>query len=209
MKKKYEDIGKRLRVIRGNVPQNQFAPLLKTTLRAYQYYEQGEQKAPFPVLVSAAEIGKTSVDWILTGKEPGVRERAASLEFLEVERVPVFSLVGAGNPQELWESEPIDYIFIPKTKFKPGISALRIAGTSMEPTLKDGASVFVDKNVLDLLEGRIYIIYLKDNGIVLKRIFRGPGIYILKSDNPIFPDVVVTPDQIDIQGRVVGVYQEL
>ncbi len=175
--------------------------------------ENGERSPAKPLLELICEKFNINMDWLLREEgpksKPGVREKEASLEFLEVERVPVYSLVGAGNPKDLWESEPIDFIFIQKRQYKPGMSALRIAGQSMEPTLRDGASVFVDKSQADLFEGRIYIIYLKDNGIVLKRIFRGPGMFILKSDNPTFPDITVRPDEIDIQGRVVGVYQEL
>lgn len=203
-------VGMRLREIRGATPQKVFAERLGVPLRTYIRYENGERNPPSDVLTRAAEIGNTTVDWILSGKDIA-REAAQALEEqrIGIVMIPVRAMAGAGTPKDLFEAEPVEYIPVPKDSYRVDMSALVVSGQSMEPVLRDGARALTDPHDLDLIDGKIYVVYIKDNGIVLKRLYRGAGIIILKSDNPATPEITVKPEDIVVQGRVIGVSQEL
>jgi transcriptional regulator with XRE-family HTH domain len=101
MENKYAEIGQRLKFIRGEAKQPDFAKALKVSLHSYVNYEKGYQMPPGDVLTKAAEFGKTTVDWILTGQErPGekkgtfVAEDSAEYEFLKIVRAMPKSKMG-------------------------------------------------------------------------------------------------------------------
>ena len=202
MEKKYTDVGERLKIIRGKENQDEFSRKLDISKAALQNYEAGLRLPPGKVLQKVADIGHTTADWVLTGL--GLEK---AREFIKT--IPLLALAGAGTPKELFEAEAIGFVAIPEWKFKPSLTALKVAGESMAPTIKDGAEVVVDRAVGELVDGRIYVVYIRDNGLVIKRLYKGPGVIILRSDNPASPELVCRPEEIEIQGRIVGVYQDI
>lgn len=81
---------------------------------------------------------------------------------------------------------------------------IRISGRSMEPTVEDGAIVWVHKT-LDMPNGTVGVFMLNDSA-VCKRYFKEPdGAVRLESDNPEFGPVPVTEfDTFVPVGKVVG-----
>jgi transcriptional regulator with XRE-family HTH domain len=79
--KRYVDIGqgRRIKEIRGSVSQPAFAARLGVSLQGYLNYEYGKRVPPDPVLAKLSEMSGRSVEWILTGVEPGTvpADRAA------------------------------------------------------------------------------------------------------------------------------------
>lgn len=65
MKKKYSDIGNRLKILRGNVTQANFAAKHHKTTRTYQYYESGERKPDLSFVKEIAKEYGKSIDWIM------------------------------------------------------------------------------------------------------------------------------------------------
>lgn len=168
---------------------------------------RARKSVPYDLIVSICEKENLDLDWILAGKEP-LSEIPGSF-VPEFEPVPVYSLAGAGTPKELFSGQPLFFIPVVKQMFKRGMNALIVAGQSKEPSIMDGAFALVIPGPQEVIDGKVYVVYLRDNGIVLKRLFRGAGKIILRSDNPTFPDIDVDPRDIEIQGRVFGVSQEL
>jgi len=65
--RKYIQIGERLKELRGDLSQEEFAKEIGVSHKGYQRYESGE-RVPHPhVLSKIAEKFDTTVDWILTG----------------------------------------------------------------------------------------------------------------------------------------------
>ncbi|MFY9268533.1 MAG: helix-turn-helix transcriptional regulator [Candidatus Manganitrophaceae bacterium] len=63
-----EKVGERIRLVRGNRTQTEFAKALGVKKQNYiSRYERGRIPAP-DLLVRIAEMGKVSIDWLLTGK---------------------------------------------------------------------------------------------------------------------------------------------
>ncbi len=66
-----QKVGERIRAVRGGETQVDFAQTLGVKKQNYiSRYERGRIPSP-ELLVRIAEIGRVSVDWLLTGKKGG------------------------------------------------------------------------------------------------------------------------------------------
>ncbi len=67
----YNDIGERIRRIRGSLTQQGFADILNVKHPQYNRYEKGRVKPSHNVLEKIAGYGNVTIDWILFGSERG------------------------------------------------------------------------------------------------------------------------------------------
>ncbi|HTN13549.1 MAG TPA: S24 family peptidase [Sphingomonadaceae bacterium] len=82
------------------------------------------------------------------------------------------------------------------------LSAIAVAGDSMEPVLRGGDEILVDRTPRPLREG-IHVVRLGDT-LHVKRIQAArPGMLSLISANPAYPPVEVPLAEVDVIGRVV------
>jgi transcriptional regulator with XRE-family HTH domain len=65
MGKKYLELGKKLKILRGKRTQTDVAVDIGTTLRAYQYYEAGEREPDSKILQKISALYGKSIDWLL------------------------------------------------------------------------------------------------------------------------------------------------
>lgn len=88
---------------------------------------------------------------------------------------------------------------------------IRVEGDSMEPTLQEGDTVLINKNVNSIgAGGGIFAINWKEM-ILVKRLQMNPQTdeVIIKSDNPNYDSIVVKPNEIEIEGKVIWYGREL
>ena len=82
------------------------------------------------------------------------------------------------------------------------LSAIAVAGDSMEPTLRDGDEILVDRSPRPLRDG-IHVVRVGD-GLLVKRVDLGrPGRVGLISDNPAYRPIDLGRDDVAVIGRVV------
>lgn len=82
------------------------------------------------------------------------------------------------------------------------LSAIVVAGDSMEPTLRDGDEILVDRSPRPLRDG-IHVVRV-DDALLVKRIDTGrPGVMALISDNPSYRPLELPPTDVKVIGRVV------
>ena len=128
-------------------------------------------------------------------------KRAHGVTEIEVFDQP--AAAGLGNPVDIppshTEQYPSDYV-PPKTNF-----GVRISGTSMEPKIPDGATVFVQATpVLDNGEIGIFVL---DGKSYCKRLKKDEETVRLHSINPKFEDIDIPPfSELRTLGRVLGGY---
>lgn len=95
--------------------------------------------------------------------------------------------------------------FVSRTHISEQHSVLMdVIGDSMQPLIQDGDTILIDQTDKDIQEGKIYVVTLGEE-LRVKRIFLGINGLILRSENSIYPDIVVTAADMDslvIQGRV-------
>jgi len=79
----YKEIGRRLKALRGDLSQGEFARGVGVVQQQYGRYEKGRRRPPIDILARVATKTGASIDWILTGQKP----RMDGLpETLDVER---------------------------------------------------------------------------------------------------------------------------
>ncbi|WP_277667397.1 S24 family peptidase [Novosphingobium lindaniclasticum] len=82
------------------------------------------------------------------------------------------------------------------------LSAIVVSGDSMEPVLRDGDEILVDRDWRPLRDG-IHVVRL-DNTVLVKRLEAGrAGRIALLSDNPVYRPIECGLDEIEVIGRVV------
>jgi phage repressor protein C with HTH and peptisase S24 domain len=218
MGKKYLEIGKRLRLLRGKKTQIQFAADIGTTLRAYQHYEYGEREPDSNILKEvSAKYGK-SIDWILKGEneEKNNQYPIGDQEKDEFVNIPRFSdRISAGGGLVPINNIDIKVAFRRDWIFKKGdptqMSLISVSGDSMYPTLMAGDLVLINHgyNYLDP-QGGLYAIALGDL-ILIKRlqILYPSGKVRIISDNEKYDSFDLSQEEVKINGRVIWFGREL
>ena len=87
---------------------------------------------------------------------------------------------------------------------KEGCFTIRVKGNSMEPRIRDGDIILVDRNRFPA-SGNIVVAVFNGESMV-KRLYRRKGVVKLRSDNPEHDDIEVGPeDDLRIGGEVVKI----
>jgi hypothetical protein len=82
------------------------------------------------------------------------------------------------------------------------LTAILVTGDSMEPTLRDGDEILVDRSARGLRDG-VYVVRVGD-GLLVKRLDLGqPGHIVLISDNQVYRPFQLAHDDLEVIGRVV------
>lgn len=82
------------------------------------------------------------------------------------------------------------------------LSAIVVTGDSMEPTLRDGDEILVDRAQRPLRDG-VHVVRV-DDALLVKRIDTSrPGVLALISDNPSYRLLELPPPDVQVIGRVV------
>jgi len=144
----------------------------------------------------------------LGGREENSHDSAGMKrgEWVEVPRLPLDASAGPGA----WAADerPFDTFrfssrWLREQGFDPGLlSAIAVAGDSMEPLLRDGDEILVDLTPRPLRDG-VYVVRLGEV-LQVKRLQAGPpGRITLISANPAYPPMEVALEEVDVIGRVV------
>ncbi len=82
------------------------------------------------------------------------------------------------------------------------LSAIAVAGDSMEPTLRDGDEILIDRSPRPVRDG-IHVVRVED-AVLVKRLDTGrPGTIALLSDNPAYRALELLAGEVQLIGRVV------
>lgn len=85
---------------------------------------------------------------------------------------------------------------------RANLSAVSVIGDSMEPTLRDGDEILVDRTPAPMRNG-IHVVRLDDT-LYVKRLDTGrPGRLAVISDNPAYPALDLPREDVAVIGRVV------
>lgn len=181
--------------------------------RAQVYrYLKNETDPPVSFLTAIKnEFEWVNIDWLVTGEGNFiVAETQPQYDQERNIEVKVYALAGAGQPNELVETESVAEIVIPRDFYKPSIVPVKIRGRSMEDTIMDGAIVGVDRDDTWVISGEVYAVWIPYEGAVVKRLYLDTEKITCRSDNSKFADFVVPLDRAGehfIQGRVKWVIQ--
>jgi repressor LexA len=130
--------------------------------------------------------------------------------------VPLLGTIAAGKPipvpsAETWTTHPEETIELP-SELTGGkqVYALRVKGKSMiDAFIDDGDIVLIDP-VVSAINGDMVAAWLKDEKeVTLKRFYLQAGKVILKPENQTMAPITQSPENVEVQGKVVGVIRRL
>ena len=131
--------------------------------------------------------------------------------------VPLLGTIAAGQPipvpaADAWVSAPEEILELPSylSSAMEKTYALRVKGNSMVDALIGDGDIVLMQQANTAEDGEMIAAWLKGEGeVTLKKIYREPGRIRLQPANEQMAPIYVDPDDIEIQGRVVGVIRKL
>ncbi len=131
--------------------------------------------------------------------------RSPAEEFLAVPRLPLDASAGPGavGPEEIsFDSFRFSRRWLRETGLEGAeLSAIRVEGDSMEPVLRSGDEIFVDRNKR-AGEG-IFVVRIGDALHVKQVRASAPGTIVLVSSNPAYAPLELPREEVEVIGRVV------
>jgi repressor LexA len=132
-------------------------------------------------------------------------------------QVPVIGYIAAGEPiptptADTWSSVPVETLELPQelTRGKEKVYALRVKGTSMIDALINEGDLVLMQQVNTADDGDTVAVWLEaEREATLKRLYREKGHLRLQPANPQMQPIYTSPDNVDIQGKVICIIRQL
>ena len=139
--------------------------------------------------------------------------KARTLQLVDsfMEGIPIMGSIAAGGLIEAFSDvqEKLDITEVLKTK---GVFALTVNGDSMiDACISDGDMVLIEpiKDPFALRNGMIVSALVPGLGTTLKYFVRKGNQIILEAANPAYEPIVLNPEQIQIQGKLLAVWRKI
>ncbi|DAB30691.1 MAG TPA: LexA family transcriptional repressor [Sulfurimonas sp. UBA12504] len=163
---------------------------------------------PYPEIMIFLAKRKISINWFFFNQLPeSLIEATSDYIILKYQKSIIASAGGGAINCEIdltslvVDKQLLDYI---NSSYKY-TEVLQVFGDSMEPDIKDGSLVFVDKNQVNINRPGVYVIHTPD-GLHVKRI-KAQGIHhYMSSINEQYTDVKL--DEFQVIGEVKGLFQK-
>jgi repressor LexA len=131
-------------------------------------------------------------------------------------RIPLLGTIAAGEPipvpsSDTWETEALETLELTDeiTQGKD-VFALKVKGLSMIDALINDGDIVLLQTTHSVNDGDMVAAWLKEEQeVTLKKIYREKAHIRLQPANSQMEPIIVNPDNIDVQGKVVGVIRKL
>ncbi len=132
--------------------------------------------------------------------------------------VPIIGVIAAGQPipvpdDDIWDStaasETVE-LTSGLTRGREGIYALKVKGSSMMDALINDGDMVLMQHVSVVENGEMAAVWLKsEREVTLKKFYAEPGRIRLQPANSQMKPIYASPDNIEVQGRVIAVIRQL
>jgi repressor LexA len=131
-------------------------------------------------------------------------------------QIPILGTIAAGTPipvpnSDNWSGQATETLELPQDMVgnKP-VFALRVKGQSMIDALIDDGDIVLMESADTAVNGEMVAVWLKDREeVTLKRIFIDSDKVLLKPANQTMKPIKQSLDNVEIQGKVIGVIRKL
>jgi len=183
------------------IPQTTFATMKK------------RNSIPFKEILEFCANKKLSINWLFFDQaiEMLAEETDKFFQVHYFQDVRASAGGGAFNFDENYEVLSIDRTIMGNivSSTNEALEAINVDGESMEPTLQDGSIVFIDRDQTNINKDGIFVASTTA-GLFIKRIRqRADGMIELISDNKAYSPEIITSEEIQIVGKVVGNIESL
>ncbi len=212
-------IGKRLKEVRGDTIQKDFAAKIGVSLGAVQKWEYSDTPPGGEALRKIYEIFGININWLLSGdgpkhKQDVMDEKKPDESYFDMVPMAVARLNAGGGSVVISEGFKESYAFRKEwvSRIATGrkkIFLMQVEGDSMQPTIYEGDTVMIDQGRTDIRTGRIYAIGVGDT-IMVKRLELLPDTTIkIRSDNQAYDPYITDASNIRVIGQVIWFAREL
>jgi repressor LexA len=134
-----------------------------------------------------------------------------------VSRVPLMGTIAAGRPMpvptpDTWTTTPEETLQLTEevTKGKKDVYALRVKGTSLIDAFVDDGDIVLIQPTSTVEDGELAAVWLKtEQEVTLKKVYRETGRIRLQPANKDMEPMYFKPEEVEIQGKVIGVLRKL
>ena len=130
--------------------------------------------------------------------------------------VPILGTIAAGSPipvpnSDNWSNQSVDTLELPQDMVgKKPVFALKVKGQSMIDALIDDGDIVLMEAADSAANGEMVAVWLKDREeVTLKRFFADKDKVILQPANQTMKPIEQRADNVEIQGKVIGVIRKL
>ncbi|MDD5287939.1 MAG: transcriptional repressor LexA [Dehalococcoidales bacterium] len=130
--------------------------------------------------------------------------------------VPLLGTIAAGEPipvpnSDTWTNQAAETLEIPQDMVgNKQVYALKVKGQSMIDALIDDGDIVLMEQADSAENGEMVAVWLKDRQeVTLKRIYVETDSVLLKPANQYLKPIQQNPDNVEIQGKVIGVIRKL
>jgi len=131
--------------------------------------------------------------------------------------VPLLGTIAAGEPipvptPDTWVTAPEETLKLTEevTQGKEGVYALKVKGLSMIDALIDDGDIVLMQDATTVDDGDMAAVWLKDKQeVTLKKVYREPKRVCLRPANSLMEPIYERPENVEIQGKVIGVLRKL
>ena len=167
---------------------------------------------PYQKVAEFCGTNRISINWVLYEQNSEMLKTDSEYG-IQVKLFGVNASAGGGafNDNENYTFLTIDpaYAKVLGISNRDHIEALAVTGESMEPTLKDGSIILIDREKTNIINGSIYVINA-GGSVYIKRLMMNPnGNIDMLSDNPIMPKQEAPIEESFVIGKVIGALERV
>jgi repressor LexA len=134
-----------------------------------------------------------------------------------ISRVPLLGTIAAGEPipvptSDTWTIIPEETLQLTAevTKGKKDVYALRVKGTSLIDALVDDGDIVLIQQTSTVEDGELAAVWLKtEQEVTLKKVYHEAGRIRLQPANKQMEPMYYQPEEVEIQGKVIGILRKL
>lgn len=227
----------RLREVIGENSARSFAIKADLSQTVIRRYLENDSTPNIDRLITIAEVGGVTVQWLATGKGPKYQKDFEALlrqtEFIHIEAskkptesfLTEFALIPGYNVQVSagWgsegtdDAEPSRHLAFRKRWLKwrgfaeKDLVVVWAKGDSMEPIISNNNTLLINMQRTELTDGNIFVIR-SENQLWVKRVQVKPDAWLLLSDNPLYPPIEVPKTEqhnFQVVGQVVHIAKDI
>ena len=150
-------------------------------------------------------------------RDPEVFRSIQLLDKKSLVRVPLLGSIAAGEPipvlsSDVWTTEALEMLELTEelTGGKENIYALKVRGLSMIDALIDEGDIILMQQATSAKDGEMVAVWLKEEQeVTFKRIYREPERIRLQPANRQMEPIYCKPENVEVQGKVIGVVRKL
>ena len=219
----FEDAVERIKKATGARTQVELAAILE--IRQSSISDAKRRKSiPADWLLKLYRSHGLNPDWIMEGVQPQVLKEGPATPFTVAEAASPYgieypkpktvsvSAMGAAKSGDSWSERVIGRLPIPDTFARTSLLVVKMDGASMEPIIRKGAYVGLDRDQKNIVSGELYALLAPMEGLAIKRVFidAAKSQLVLRSEKAGHQDQFVPfQDQAElIVGRVIWVLQD-